>query len=161
MMRRRTQLGLVTIGQLVVIVVVAAVFGITGVWPGGQGVSGTVDNFRLYSLGCGCCDDYGDLLLEEGYFVKISVPEHLIEVKEENDVPEEVWSCLTVTVRGYFLEGHVPLEAVAKLLDEEPSLDGLALPGIAIGTVDPPVPSEGHLVVYAISDGKISEYMTI
>jgi hypothetical protein len=45
-------------------------------------------------------------------------------------VPDAAASCHTAVVDGYILEGHVPAEAIRRLLDERPTLIGLALPGM-------------------------------
>ncbi len=45
-------------------------------------------------------------------------------------IPEEVASCHTAEVDGYLIEGHVPVEAIERLLAERPDAVGLALPGM-------------------------------
>jgi hypothetical protein len=45
-------------------------------------------------------------------------------------IPQEAWSCHTALVDGYVVEGHVPAEAILRLLDERPDAVGLALPGM-------------------------------
>ena len=50
--------------------------------------------------------------------------------KAENGVPEGAGSCHTALVDGYVVEGHVPAEAIIKLLDERPDVVGIALPGM-------------------------------
>jgi hypothetical protein len=39
-------------------------------------------------------------------------------------------SCHTAIVDGYAIEGHVPAEAIRRLLDERPDAIGLTLPGM-------------------------------
>jgi hypothetical protein len=39
-------------------------------------------------------------------------------------------SCHTAQIDGYLIEGHVPAEAIARLLRERPAGVGLALPGM-------------------------------
>jgi hypothetical protein len=39
-------------------------------------------------------------------------------------------SCHTAEVDSYVIEGHVPVEAIRRLLDERPHAVGLALPGM-------------------------------
>jgi hypothetical protein len=41
-------------------------------------------------------------------------------------------SCHTAVVNGYAIEGHVPVSAIERLLDERPDAAGLALPGMPI-----------------------------
>ncbi len=45
-------------------------------------------------------------------------------------VPESAASCHTGMVDGYAIEGHVPAEAIQRLLAERPEAVGLALPGM-------------------------------
>ena len=61
----------------------------------------------------------------------------------------------------YFIEGHVPLEAVNKLLIEQPNIDGIALPGMPIGTPGMPGDKDEPYVIYQLKDGKSSVFMTI
>jgi hypothetical protein len=43
-------------------------------------------------------------------------------------------SCHTVEIENYFVEGHVPIEAIQKLLNEKPDINGIALPGMPSGS---------------------------
>jgi hypothetical protein len=45
-------------------------------------------------------------------------------------IDDEVASCHTAEVEGYLIEGHVPVEAIQRLLTERPDAVGLALPGM-------------------------------
>ena len=45
-------------------------------------------------------------------------------------VPAEAASCHTAVVDGYVVEGHVPIEALERLLADRPDALGLALPGM-------------------------------
>src|SRR3546814_6496221 len=56
-------------------------------------------------------------------------------VKERLQVPSDVWGCHTAVVDGYYLEGHVPLEAAEKLLKERPPVAGLAVAGMPKGSL--------------------------
>ncbi len=50
--------------------------------------------------------------------------------RAEAGIPDEAGSCHTAMVDGYAIEGHVPVGAIATLLDERPDIVGLALPGM-------------------------------
>ncbi len=50
--------------------------------------------------------------------------------REANGIADEVASCHTAEVDGYLIEGHVPVEAIERLLAERPDAVGLALPGM-------------------------------
>jgi hypothetical protein len=45
-------------------------------------------------------------------------------------VPDGAGSCHTALVEGYVVEGHVPVGAIARLLESRPDAVGLALPGM-------------------------------
>ena len=50
--------------------------------------------------------------------------------RAENGLPGNVASCHTAEIDGYLVEGHVPAEAIARLLEDRPDAVGLALPGM-------------------------------
>ena len=41
-----------------------------------------------------------------------------------------LYSCHTAKVGGYIIEGHVPASDIRRLLDDRPTLVGLAAPGM-------------------------------
>ena len=43
--------------------------------------------------------------------------------------------CHTAAIQDYVVEGHVPPEAIAKLLDERPKDHGISVPGMPQGSV--------------------------
>ena len=45
-------------------------------------------------------------------------------------IPDDAASCHTALVDGYAIEGHVPIQAMERLLGERPDIVGLALPGM-------------------------------
>ena len=56
-------------------------------------------------------------------------------LKAARGVPQDLWSCHTMEVEGYIIEGHVPAEAIARLLRERPEgVTGLAVPGMPLGS---------------------------
>ena len=50
--------------------------------------------------------------------------------RAEVGVPDEAASCHTAIVNGYALEGHIPVGAIERLLQDSPDAVGLALPGM-------------------------------
>lgn len=48
-------------------------------------------------------------------------------------VPPDMQSCHTAMIGGYVVEGHVPVEAIAKLLADKPQITGIAVPGMPGG----------------------------
>jgi hypothetical protein len=110
---------------------------------------------------CGCCHLYIPYLRENGYAVNEVSVQDINAPKEKYGVPEEAWSCHTATVDGYFIEGHVPVEAIDKLLTEKPAIDGIALPGMPPGSPGMNGEKTARFEIVAIKDGKIQPFMTI
>ena len=86
--------------------------------------------------GCGCCLNWAGHL-EDGMNANVASVDSndMAAIKTARGVPEELWSCHTMEVDGYIIEGHVPAEAVARLLRERPDgVAGLAVPGMPLGS---------------------------
>jgi hypothetical protein len=86
--------------------------------------------------GCGCCLKWAEHV-EHGMKAEVASVDttEMAAVKTERGVPRELWSCHTMEVDGYVIEGHVPAEALEKLLRERPAgITGLAVPGMPLGS---------------------------
>ena len=110
---------------------------------------------------CGCCYGYVLFLEKEKFKVKQTDMRSLHTIKQKYNIPVEMQSCHTTIMGKYFIEGHVPFEAVDKLLREQPDIDGIALPGMPIGTPGMPGDKDEPYVIYQLKDGKSSVFMTI
>ena len=110
---------------------------------------------------CGCCYGYVLFLEKEKFNVKQTDMRSLHLIKKKYNIPLEMQSCHTTILDKYFIEGHVPIEAINKLLKEQPDIDGIALPGMPIGTPGMPGEKEEPYVIYQLVDGKSSVFMTI
>ena len=110
---------------------------------------------------CGCCYGYVLFLEKEKYKVKQTDMRSLHSIKQKYNIPIEMQSCHTTIMGEYFIEGHVPIEAINKLLKEQPDIDGIALPGMPIGTPGMPGDKDEPYVIYQLTDGKFSVFMTI
>ena len=108
----------------------------------------------FYSPNCGCCVQYISYLNSNHFDVSASKTNYVESVKEELNIPSEMWSCHTSKIGNYFVEGHVPVEAVQKLLDEQPDIDGIALPGMPSGSPGMPG-AKSHFTIYSVKDGKV------
>ena len=113
------------------------------------------------SPSCGCCNGYVLFLEKENFKVKRTDLESIHTIKQKYAIPLEMQSCHTTIIDKYFIEGHVPLEAINKLLKERPDIDGIALPGMPIGTPGMPGDKEEPYVIYQLVDGNFSVFMTI
>jgi len=83
---------------------------------------------------CGCCSLWVDHMRKNGFEVKAMDVDDVSTVKKAYGVPAALTSCHTSLVNGYVIEGHVPADAVARLLRERPAVAGLAVPGMPIGS---------------------------
>ena len=110
---------------------------------------------------CGCCYGYVLFLEEEKFKVKQTDMRSLHLIKKKYNIPLEMQSCHTTILGKYFIEGHVPIEAINKLLKEKPNIDGIALPGMPIGTPGMPGEKEEPYIIYQLVDGKSSVFMII
>ena len=79
---------------------------------------------------CGCCVKWVEYLRKEGFEVKAINRDDLAPIKQRAGVPSEMSACHTALVDGYVIEGHVPAQAIRKLLQERPDTRGLAVPGM-------------------------------
>jgi hypothetical protein len=100
---------------------------------------------------CPCCEEYAAYLRQNGFAVRIVRTQDLDAIRSRLGVPAAVRSCHTVTVAGYFVEGHVPVEAIQKLLRESPQLTGIALPGMPAGSPGMGGEKAGPFAVLAIA----------
>lgn len=71
---------------------------------------------------------------DNGYTVKEEGVQNPNTVKTEYKVPIELQSCHTAIVDGYVIEGHVPVDAIERLLSERPDIIGLAVAGMPPGS---------------------------
>ena len=58
----------------------------------------------------------------------------LSALKDRLGIPVRARSCHTVEVGGYYIEGHVPLADVRRILTERPDAQGIVVPGMPIGS---------------------------
>src|SRR5262249_1162886 len=83
---------------------------------------------------CGCCEGYADYLRQNGFTVTSKPPPDLAEISRKAGIPSEMQGCHTSMIGDYVVDGHVPVEAIQKLLAERPAIKGLTLPGMPEGS---------------------------
>lgn len=105
--------------------------GLAGAVPAGAAAPGELTVFK--SPYCGCCAKWVDYMRAEGFTVTVRDMEDLDAVKKMAGVPETLQSCHTATLDGRIIEGHVPAEAVRKLIADG-AYHGLAVPGMPAGS---------------------------
>lgn len=125
-----------------------------------------LDNFEgevtfYKSLSCGCCGlhaNYMDKILNVN---KITVDD-VETIKDEYNIPNELRTCHTAVIGGYFVEGHIPLEAINKLMEEKPDIAGIALPGMPSGSPGMPGTKDSEWIIYSVNkDGTSQEFMRL
>ncbi|MDX1503959.1 MAG: DUF411 domain-containing protein [Thermoanaerobaculia bacterium] len=110
---------------------------------------------------CGCCSKWADQLADAGFEVKTEDVENIWAVKDAHGVPRSLGSCHTALVEGYFVEGHVPIADVERLLEERPDIAGIAVPGMPIGSPGMEGPNPERYDVIAVGhDGSTEVYAT-
>ncbi len=111
---------------------------------------------------CGCCGLYGKYLEKKSYAVDVVEMDNIDPIKEKFHVPQDLRSCHTAEIGGYFVEGHIPSEAIDKLMREKPDIAGIAMPGMPSGSPGMPGAKTGDFVIYAVAkDGSTTEFMRI
>jgi hypothetical protein len=90
----------------------------------------------LKDRNCGCCTAWVEILSADGFEVTTedSLGTLLIRHKLDNGIPQEMISCHTGEIDGYFIEGHVPPQDIRRLLSARPDAVGLAVPGMPYGS---------------------------
>jgi hypothetical protein len=98
-------------------------------------LAASFDVVKVYkSPSCGCCANWVEHMRAAGFDVEVEDTEQLASVKAEAGVPPQLQSCHTALIGDYVFEGHVPAAAIVRFLDEKPDLDGLAVPGMPVGS---------------------------
>ena len=112
------------------------------------------------SMSCGCCSAYASWLQKLKLDVEIVDMDDVASIKEKYNIPVNMRSCHTTFYGDYIVEGHIPIEAVKKLLDEKPNIKGIAMPGMPSGSPGMPGSKEGQFVIYALeNDGSTNVFM--
>lgn len=107
---------------------------------------------------CSCCREYVTYLRSKGFQVEAKETNDTISIKEKYNIPQNMEACHTSVMGDYFLEGHVPIQAIKKLLDEKPKIDGIALPGMPQGAPGMAGFKGSTFKVYELKDGVSSEF---
>lgn len=113
--------------------------------------------------GCDCCDRYAAYLdqhLEPT--LDIIETDALAAVKEDFGVPTALYSCHTVVLDRYVIEGHIPVETIIMLFEATPELAGIALPGMPGGSPGMGGTKQSPWVIYGfLKDGSRSVFTEV
>jgi hypothetical protein len=113
------------------------------------------------SPSCGCCQAWVDYLKANGFEVKTIDLDDLSEIKTVSGVPRAIQTCHTALVGGYVIEGHVPADAITRMLKEQPKIAGIGVAGMPAGSpgmVVPGTPAQHYDVMSWDRTGKTSVY---
>ncbi len=149
---------------IVAVLITIPFFFLLGQHPTGEMVekqAGKLYAEVYFSPGCGCCAEYIRYLSENGFDVKQVRTQNMNSIKNDFNIPEDMWSCHTTKVGNYFVEGHIPLEAVQKLLNEQPEIDGIAMPGMPPGSPGMSGRKIQAFIIYAITNGEVNEFIRL
>ena len=83
---------------------------------------------------CGCCSGWVEHIKAAGFPVEIVETGEMNRVKARLGVPRHLAACHAAEVEAYVIEGHVPANAIRRLLAERPQIKGLAVPGMPVGS---------------------------
>lgn len=105
---------------------------------------------------CGCCSAWADKMKDAGYKVETVDLEDLSAIKKQASVTDELAGCHTAIFGTYILEGHVPLQAIDKLMSERPEIRGLSAPGMPMGSLGMGYDKDAKYTVFAfMADTKL------
>ncbi|MBA1349379.1 MULTISPECIES: DUF411 domain-containing protein [Rhizobium] len=108
---------------------------------------------------CGCCHEWSKAMAAAGFSLDARDTDDLAAVKARLGVPADMQGCHTAVVEEYYVEGHVPLDAVQRLLQERPPVRGLAVPGMPSGSLGMGDDPQASYDVYAIPSGTGAPYV--
>ncbi len=91
-----------------------------------------VISFR--SASCSCCKKWINHLRDNGIEVVDNIIEDISIIKNQYQIPNNLRSCHSAQIANYTIEGHVPIKSIHKLFIEKPSIKGIAVPGMPIGS---------------------------
>lgn len=106
---------------------------------------------------CGCCGSWIDYLRADGFTVDVIENAEIGRLKAELGVPAALQSCHTARIGNYVVEGHVPADAIRRLLTEQPRAIGLAVPGMPASAPGMDVPGADDaydVVLFGASERK-------
>ena len=94
---------------------------------------------------CSCCGSWVKYLRANGFIVDVVERTDMDRIKAGLGVPTALQSCHTAEIDGYVIEGHVPADAIRRLLTERPQAIGLAVAGMPASAPGMDVPGASDL----------------
>lgn len=100
---------------------------------------------------CTCCEAYAEYLNKNDFLVDIVLAEDLIAMGRQAGIPAQFNGCHITKADGYAVIGHVPVNAVRKLLTERPKIIGISIPGMPVGLPGMEGPRSQPVAIYEIA----------
>ena len=115
------------------------------------------------NLQCACCEDYAKFLENQGFKVEVKPVPDLHSINQKAGVPDALEGCHTSFIGGYVVIGHVPVDAIRKLLAERPKIVGISIPDMPAKLPGMPGIRFQPVAIYEITaDGSTSKiFMTV
>lgn len=110
---------------------------------------------------CDCCSQYVSYLEKNGFQIDTIIDSDISPIKSKHKIDRDMESCHTVVIENYFVEGHVPIDAINKLLAERPDIDGISLPKMPPGSPGMPGLKREPFKIYGIKDGNAKKFMNL
>ncbi len=111
---------------------------------------------------CGCCRNWVAHLRDNGLEVRVVNVSNTQPTRERLGVPRRLGACHTAEAGKYWVEGHVPVDLVKRLMSEKPDhIQGIAVPGMPMGSpgMEGPNPVTYEVLAYG-TDGKTTVFAT-
>ena len=89
--------------------------------------SSTLSMIVYKTPNCGCCVKWVVHLEELGFSVETINVTDTGPIARRYGVPSSLRSCHTAITDGYAIEGHVPAKDIIRLIEEKPTVAGLAV----------------------------------
>lgn len=141
-------------------IALAVIAGAFLVFSGEEASGLTAEYYK--SINCGCCDVHANYIDSKGFDTKVNNLQDVSGIKAQYNIPSELQSCHTVVIGDYFVEGHIPVEAINKMLEEQPDIAGIAMPGMPAGSPGMPGAKTRDFIIYSVNhDGSYQEFMRI
>lgn len=114
-------------------------------------------------LQCTCCEAHAKYLEEQGFKVEVKPVPDLHSINQKAGVPNALEGCHTSFIGGYVVIGHVPVDAIRKLLAERPKIVGISIPGMPANLPGMPGTRSHPVAIHEIAaDGSPSKiFMTV
>ena len=86
------------------------------------------------SVSCSCCKKWIKNLKDNGLEVVDNIVKDVSVIKKQFQIPNNLSSCHSAQIANYTIEGQVPIESINKLFREKPNIEGIAVPGMPLGS---------------------------